>query len=173
MLCCCEIGYNSTATLKLWTASFEYHCSVLRRQIMSNIYAPVHRVGGAHSLPGIDNGPTGVKKNWDDCRATATWRSKSIFTYRLFQSFSKYLTDHMLYRNISLSFHDYGIWHVLTFQNTVTYHVLILIMLAVCFNSVLQIFMLPSEYREILLPNILLPLISVFSNGSLLYTLRF
>ena len=30
---------------------------------MSNIYAPVHRVGGAHSLQEIDNGPAGVKKN--------------------------------------------------------------------------------------------------------------
>ena len=152
ILCLREIGYNSTATLKLWTASFEYHCSVLRHQIMSNIYAPVHRVGGAHSLPGIDNGPAGVKKNWDDCGESATWRSKSIFTYRFFQSFSKYLTDRMLYRNVSLSFHDYWLWHILTLQNRVTFHVLIIKMSAVCFNSVLQIFLLPSELKPILLP---------------------
>jgi hypothetical protein len=54
---------------------------------MSSIYAPVHRVGGAHSRLGIDNGPAGVKKNRDDCRASATWRSQSDFMYRLFQSF--------------------------------------------------------------------------------------
>jgi hypothetical protein len=139
---------------------------------MSNIYAPVHRVGGAHSLQEIDNGPAGVK-NWDDCMASTTWRSKSIFTYRLFHSFSKYLTDHILYRNISLSFQDYWIWHILTLQNTVTYNVLILKMTAVCFNSVLQIFIFLSEYKTILLPNILSPLLSILSNGSLFYKLRF
>jgi hypothetical protein len=55
ILCLCEVGYNSIARLKLKAMSFESHCSVFRRQIMSSIYAPVHRVGGAHSRVGIDS----------------------------------------------------------------------------------------------------------------------
>jgi hypothetical protein len=55
ILCLCQIGYNSIARWKLRAISFESHCSVLRRQIMSSIYAPVHRVGGAHSRVGIDS----------------------------------------------------------------------------------------------------------------------
>jgi hypothetical protein len=79
----------------------------------------------------------------------------------------------MPYRNILLSFHDYWIWHILTLQNTVTYHVLILKMSAVCFNGLLQNFILLSEYKTIFLPIILSPLLSIFNNGYLLYKLRF